>query len=152
MTPMEADIEAEYLAKFFPVLKREAVIYWAREFERHDTRDVREAIERVYAESKDVNLSAAALFNLINAAKRKRLDHESADRRQGNQSARAKVQEMDATIAALSDKDLAELKEIVLACSTAALRKLLEKKDPRKSVILAGMICRHLETTGACGR
>jgi hypothetical protein len=147
MTASTANTIVLELLSLFPTTAPERAPYIAREIERHDERDVRQALQDYIDHAGDRFLEVGRLLAIASRIGKQRMERDSWKQRehfkqmeQGRESTLSKLwKTVDLFIADLSDEDLATLKADVLAGRPDLVAVLL-KRDPRKSATLKGLI------------
>ena len=142
MNTEEAMAAADRLMELFPNMQPQQHATMAYEFERHQADDVSTAIDRHYLERGGKFVEPEALMRTVRGIERARkIMEDAARRRREDEEAKALVDRIDATIAAMPDAELEIRKANVLAQLTdPKVRTLLEGRDPRRSAWLKALI------------
>ena len=138
MSPDDALRLADHLSGLFPEMTPQQVSFSADQFTPFDAAVVEREITRYRRHFDTLNL--ANLLRRISDESQKRAPRPvDTDRRAIDKQ----WEQADAAIARMSDAELARHKQSVLEANPN-LRRFLENKDPRESVVLRSLI---LETT-----
>ncbi len=141
MNPHEADQLARKLKGLLPLMTDAQVLDWAERFERFEF-DSAEKAMRDYIES-DSELNTPKLLRMLREASA--ASDDQRDGRMGqNQRLAHEVEEIDRTIAGLSDAELALAKFEILFRLPQWTRDILRERDARSSAMLKAMIFEHL--------
>jgi DNA repair photolyase len=147
MTASTANTIVVDLLKLFPSIAAERAPDLARQIERHEEADVRQAVTEYIDSANEKYLEITRLLAIAFRIARQRRDKEALKNQEHNKHLRYGHEthlqrlwaEADAWIADTSDEDLAALKADVLA-GRPDLANVLKNRAPRMSITLRGLI------------
>lgn len=138
MTADEAKSEVMRLRGLFPTITPEQGAFWKTEFQRHAMDDVRMAIDEHIATH--VFFTSAALATRLRSLSMSRMADRSAERRAQDVATRREWDEIERTISAMADDELAEWVEKLTPTMPDGMRRMIGGRNPRYSATWKSVI------------